>query len=230
MKKLEANFWKIIAIAAIVLLGLAIVVRECTTSRNEPPVYPSPAAISSEVADEIIKKNEEKAKAKEVVAVSTHENVVVPPSPETMKAPDPKLSDEIIYITGIVNFDQGSAPREVAISGIYGTQYNALMVSTVSFRKTAYKKGDLTGAIWLQVIIRAEKEENSNNYIVLDFVLHAPTDMEERWGTNIERFDSRSEGSAQFPLAYDIFREDWQKAEILHLARQVLNIALISHP
>ncbi len=230
-KKVAKAIRIILAVVGIVAaLSLGIMTgRSCANTTD----VPAPAVSGSEVADEIIRKEDEKKAAAVELSLATaptHENVVVPPSPEATKPPEPKLSDETLYIEPQINIEQANFSREVTLADSYGKQWRVWMKSTIIFHKYVYQNSDVAQDIELLVILRPAEKEDVNNYILLDFSMRAPKDREDRWSAKVKRFDSRTQGASGFSIAYDIFREDWQKAEILRLAGQVLNAVFTPPP
>ena len=228
---MKKNFPKIaMVIAVVVLVALSGLVGECIGSRDKLPVDTSPTVSPAEVAGEIIRKEDEKkAAAVELVSAMApaHENVVAQPSPEAIKPPEPKLSDTIIYIGESISLGQANFLKEITLQTQQGEQWRVWMQSKVSFSMRSYAfDTNVDAPISLSVYLQPEDKWDDDNYIILDFVLFPPLGDTIEWGATIRRFESKTQGRAQFSPAYDMHARNFKKAEILHLARQVLDIAL----
>lgn len=215
-----------ICVGAIALVLVTVVITKSCTNTTD---VPAPTVSAAEIADEIIKKDEEDKKEKAMV--STHENAVAPPSGEAMKPPEPKFLDTIIYIGESISLEQANFLKEITLRTELGEAWQVWMRSKVSFLTRVYAADTkIDDSIWLSVYLQPEEKWDDENYVILDFILFPPLGDTSEWSAAIRRFESKTQGKAQFPLAYDMHARNFQKAEILHIAKQVLDIALTPRP
>lgn len=217
MRNLRNRLWIGIGLAVAVLLLVALAVYIPRRGDTPEPKKETPVVSPAEIADQIIEKEKKQAEAKGTPS---------PPSATQAQSKPPSFSDKVFYLDTDINFEQANFLKEVKVSGIYGGEWSFWMQSIVLFQKGAYKDREVEDSIRLWVFLKPASERDDNNYSEFNFALHPPSPQEERWSATVEFFTSRAQGSAQFPFAYDIFIQDWQKEEIAHLARQILDTAL----
>lgn len=214
---MKKHFWKISIVTVLVAVAITTAfIAGIKCGADDEPKEEVPPISAVEVINELIALEEKKASAE----------AATPPVHTPASVNPPALSDKPIYIDGSINFEQANFLKEITVFGIYGEKWSMWMQSTLLFRKTAYKAQEISDNIQLLVFLRPTSERNDNNYITLSFDIYPPQGDKKRWSA-IVNFDSRTQGRAWFPLAYDVFIQDWQEEEITNLARQVLNIALI---
>jgi hypothetical protein len=215
------------AITIVLVLVTAGITKNCTNTTD----IPAPAVSPAEVADQLITKEEEKAAAKSDLAASAHENVAVQPSPVPIKPPEPKFSDTIIHIGESISLEQANLSKEVTLKTELGEPWRVWMRSEVSFSMRAYAfDTEVTGLILFSVYLQPEEKWDDRNYVILDFHLTPPSSDTSEWGATLRRFESKTQGREQFPPAYGMYARNFQKAEIFHLAKQALVIALAPSP
>ena len=203
----------VVSLVILVIFGSVVGVK-CGFTGN-PKAEDRPAVTAPEIVDELIKRES-----------GGHASTTPSPAPPPTKAP--VLSDKAIYIGDTVNFSQANFVGKVTLVTSYGEEWTAWMRSEVSFRKLTHAFDPKVGAgvIWLSVYIQPQEKWDDKNNITLTFDLHAPKGEVGKWSATIRMFSSATQGEAWFPPAYKVYRENWQEEEVLHLAKQVLAIAL----
>lgn len=214
MKNFRNRIWIGFVFAVLLLVALgALNVQKCGSTPD--PKKEIPVVSPAEVADKIIEKEKKQAEAKS--ASSGQSSTQTPTKP-------PTLSDKVFYLEKDIDLMRANFLKEVKVFGIYGGEWSLWAQSAISFRKDAYKGQEVSQTVHLEVFLKPTSDRDDKNYVEFNFVLHPPGVSEERWSATLEFFTARTQGSARFPFAHDIFVERWQKEEITHLGRQILDI------
>lgn len=206
--------FRAVVFASLTILLLSILA--CGSGKTTEKI--SQDALSpAEIANRIIEKEKENTKNPK------GENKASASEISTIKTPQ---LEKLFTIEGSVDLKQANFLKEVPLLDLYGEKRNVWMQSSLSFQKTARKNQDISDRILLLVFLKPTRERDDNNYVTLEFIIHPPGSDEARWSADIQYFDSRTQGQAQFSFAYDIFTRNWKKEDINNLAQQILNIAL----
>jgi len=215
------------ALIIVFLLALIIIVvvagGKCAGSSapEEEPLSVSAAEVADIIIEEEKKEEDAKAEQESEGKESVDE---AQPTPIV----EPKLSDIAITMGERVNLEQANFSREEVLVSTYGEEWRVWMVSKIAFLKNAYIKTEIKDSIQLTVFLKPDKEEDNDNYVTIGFDLHPPEEADGSWSANIRKFESKTQGKSYFLFAYEINHKNWQTNEILHLARQVLDIAFQS--
>lgn len=137
-----------------------------------------------------------------------------------------KLSDVTLLFAGPVDLSRGEVAQNIQVLNSWDVRAESRLV----LKKRSYSySDDIEDVIELDVRLFSTEGNKYDNYIHFKFSITAPDLEGGNWKANIERFSANLVGDRGFPLAVYFFEQpkERQRAEVLNLAQEVLDFALI---